>query len=49
LKLFGGVNPLNLVRLSWFYHPEYGVKPDPAKYKRLVARADGKNDVTVSR
>ncbi len=47
LKLFGGVNPLNLVRLSWFYHPDYGVKPDSAKYKRLMARADGKNDGPV--
>ncbi len=47
LKLFGGINPLNLVRLSWFYHPNYGVKPDSAKYKRLMARADGKNDGPV--
>ncbi len=39
LKLFGGSNPANLVRLSWFYHPVYGVKPDEAKYERLVAQA----------
>lgn len=49
LKLFGGVNPLNLLRLSWFYHPEYGVKPDPAKYRRLVGRAGSQNDAPVSR
>ncbi len=41
LKLFGGINPLNLLRLSWFYHPEHGIKPDAGKYRRLTARANG--------
>ena len=47
LKLFGGLNPLNLVRLSWFYHPDHGVKPDSGKYRRLIARADGQNSGIV--
>ena len=41
LKIFGGINPVNLMRLSWFYHPEFGIKPDQAKYNRLIARANG--------
>lgn len=39
LKLMGGVNPINLVRLSRFYHPVTGVKPDEQKYKKLVGKA----------
>ncbi len=40
LKIFGGVNPANLIRLSWFYHPNHGIKPDEPKYQRLIKRAD---------
>jgi len=39
LKLFGGPNPANFERLSWFYHPVRGVKPDEAKHKRLIAQS----------
>ncbi len=41
LKVFGGINPVNLMRQSWFYHPEFGIKPDQAKYNRLISRANG--------
>lgn len=39
LKLLGGVNPINLLRLSRFYHPITGIKPDEIKYRKLVGRA----------
>jgi len=39
LKLMGGVNPINLVRLSRFYHPSTGLKPDEPKYQKLVGKA----------
>lgn|GEM_PF-3222105 len=40
IKVFGGANPANLLRMSWFYDPEYGIKPDPAKHQRLVEKAE---------
>ena len=40
IKVFGGANPINVLRLSLFYHPHFGVNPDEAKYQRLLQRAN---------
>ncbi len=40
LKLLGGANPINLLRLAWFYHPVTGISQDQKKYQRLVDKAE---------
>ena len=40
IRVFGGANPANLLRMSWFYHPKDGVKPDAAKHQRMIEKAE---------
>ena len=40
IRVFGGANPANLLRMSWFYDPLFGIKPDAAKHQRLIEKAE---------